>query len=169
MDHGLGLVVFLAGFRNPFLTEFFSSITVLGSMVFGVVLCGGLFILSREKGVMTFLGLILSATVTHSLKLIFSVPRPAVDRLVEVSTYSFPSGHTTVAFSLAVLLSDINEGLRNYLFGVAVLVGFSRIYLGVHYFTDVVAGAVIGYIVSKIFLEKFSDDIASKIKSFEQT
>ena len=167
MDHGLGLVVFLAGFRNPFLTDFFSSITIMGSIVFSLVLCGGLFILSREKGVTTFIGVFLSAAATHLLKLIFSVPRPAVDRLVGVSTYSFPSGHTTVAFSLAVLLSNMNEGLRIYLFGVAVLVGFSRIYLGVHYVTDVVAGAVVGYIISRIFLEKFSDEITSKINSFE--
>lgn len=169
MVQGIGLTVFLVDFRNPLLTEFFSNVTVLGSMVFGLILCGGLFILSRDAGLTTFLGLCLSATATHLLKLIFSVPRPAVDNLVEISTYSFPSGHTTVAFSLAVLLSDINQSLKNYLFGIAVLVGLSRIYLGVHYLTDVIAGALIGYIVSKIFLEKFSDNILSNIKSFRET
>ena len=64
--------------------------------------------------------------------------------LPPLSDYSFPSGHTTVAFTGAVVLWHINHifGVGAFLF--AVMIAFSRIYLAVHYITDVLAGAMIG-------------------------
>jgi len=58
--------------------------------------------------------------------------------------HSFPSGHTTSATSMAVVLSAANPGLAPVLILLASLMAFSRMYLGHHYPSDVLAGAVLG-------------------------
>ncbi|MBD0328696.1 MAG: phosphatase PAP2 family protein [Thermoleophilia bacterium] len=58
--------------------------------------------------------------------------------------YSFPSGHATTAFAAAAAVSAFHPRLRLPLFGLAALVALSRVYLGVHFTTDVLVGAVLG-------------------------
>ncbi|MGN6268335.1 MAG: phosphatase PAP2 family protein [Sphingomonas sp.] len=100
--------------------------------------------------------LVLAATVSGSLavdlaKQIVARPRPdVVPHLVEVSSLSFPSGHSAnsaiVYLTLALLLAQVipEAGLRRYVIGVAVVlvtaIGISRVYLGVHWPSDVLAG-----------------------------
>lgn len=96
-------------------------------------------------------GSILSAQA----KLWFDRPRPElVEHLVQVSGLSFPSGHATnsaiIYLTLALLISHVVEGRRTraYIIGVAALltgiIGISRVYLGVHWPSDVLAGWSIG-------------------------
>ena len=59
-------------------------------------------------------------------------------------TPSFPSGHATTAFAAAAAIGALHPRLRVPLYALAALVGLSRIYLGVHYTLDVVAGAALG-------------------------
>jgi undecaprenyl-diphosphatase len=59
-------------------------------------------------------------------------------------THSFPSGHATVAFACATVLALAVPRLRVPLFVLAALIAFSRVYVGVHYPFDVLAGAVLG-------------------------
>jgi len=93
--------------------------------------------------------------VSSSLKYLFSRPRPdIVPHLSIVSTSSFPSGHSMLAaviyLTLGALLaaSATRTAVKVYVLGVAVLltviVGVSRVYLGVHYPTDVLAGWMAG-------------------------
>jgi undecaprenyl-diphosphatase len=88
------------------------------------------------------------------LKHAFERPRPPVDRpepepLLEApTTYSFPSGHATVSFACATVLALAVPRLAPWLYVLAALVAFSRVYVGVHYPGDVVAGAVLGVVLA---------------------
>jgi undecaprenyl-diphosphatase len=65
-------------------------------------------------------------------------------RISPSDQFSFPSGHTAAAFVIATIISHFLPALRMPVYSWALLVGFSRIYLGVHYPTDILAGLVIG-------------------------
>lgn len=95
-----------------------------------------------------------SMVLNTVLKLAFARARPeAVPHLIEVATLSFPSGHAMFAAAIYLTLAGvaaqtIDARRRAYIFGVALLlaglVGLSRVYLGVHYPTDVLAGWAAG-------------------------
>jgi undecaprenyl-diphosphatase len=73
--------------------------------------------------------------------------------LMEVpTTSSFPSGHTSTSFACAYVISRLAPRLTVYVYALAALIGFSRIYVGVHYPFDVLAGAVLGVVVAKALL-----------------
>lgn len=66
----------------------------------------------------------------------------------EPVTYSFPSGHTSSSFAASCMLASYFGNIAVIAFVFAILMGFSRVYLRVHYLTDVLAGAVLGSICS---------------------
>jgi undecaprenyl-diphosphatase len=72
------------------------------------------------------------------------VPKPLLEA---PSTYSFPSGHATVSFACATVLALAVPRLRVPLFALAALISFSRVYVGVHYPFDVLAGAALGLLL----------------------
>jgi PAP2 superfamily len=89
--------------------------------------------------------------ITFSMKEAFDRPRPAehdmaIIALKDAQNGSFPSGHTSIAFSTATSLSIIHPKWYVIVpaYTWASLVGYSRIYLGVHYPTDIIAGAFVG-------------------------
>jgi undecaprenyl-diphosphatase len=130
------------------------STVVLGLILFAVV---GYLLLDRKRAAA---GLMLGAVVggvalNTLLKLAFTRPRPDfVTPAVQVYTASFPSGHATLSaityLTLGALLAQTNPSarFRVYFMSLAAvftgLVGVSRVYLGVHYPTDVLAGWCIG-------------------------
>lgn len=65
---------------------------------------------------------------------------------------SFPSGHSTAAFCTATVISSVVPALSVVFFILATLVAVSRIYLGLHYPSDITVGAVIGIIVANLFI-----------------
>jgi membrane-associated phospholipid phosphatase len=95
-----------------------------------------------------------SVTVMASLKLLFSRPRPLTPLLAEVGGFSFPSGHAMSSVTFYGLLIYLvwhnisNKWAKWILIGllllIIVLIGFSRIYLRVHYLSDVLAGFAMG-------------------------
>jgi undecaprenyl-diphosphatase len=64
--------------------------------------------------------------------------------------YSFPSGHTAAAFVMASIFSVNFSSLSLILFALASLIGFSRLYLQVHYLTDIFAGVMLGLISANL-------------------
>lgn len=92
--------------------------------------------------------------VSGALKLWVDRDRPPLadpdpEPLVELPvTYSFPSGHATVSFACATVLALAVPRLRAPLYALAALIAFSRVYVGVHYPGDVVAGAALGVLIA---------------------
>jgi undecaprenyl-diphosphatase len=87
---------------------------------------------------------------------------PAVNLLIaKPLSYSFPSGHTTSSFAAAGVLSKYFRNYALELFALASLIAFSRLYLYVHYPSDVLAGIILGIICSKVIIYIFS-----KVKNY---
>lgn len=131
--------------RNPILTEVAFGVKSLGSIVFAGILVAGMYLLGEQRGaIIAAVSAGLSGTITYLLKVLVARPRPPVEAMLAASTPSFPSGHTTIAFALAVSLGELEPDIRKYLYLIASSVALTRIYLGVHYPSDILAGAVIG-------------------------
>jgi len=86
------------------------------------------------------------------IKILVHRPRPflTVKGLVPLITphgFSFPSGHATLAMAMAVILAHHFPRVRSLVYVLAILVGFSRIYFGVHFLSDVLAGFILGAIL----------------------
>ena len=133
-------------FLMPYVTHFGGAkFTTLASVIVFLFM-------DRSLGLEMGLSLGVSHLIVHIVKRIANRPRPYITlkNVDEVSIpfepYSFPSGHTTAGFSLAVTLSFYTPiwEWKCCLLALASLVGISRIYLGVHYPSDVLIGGLLG-------------------------
>lgn len=99
-----------------------------------------------------FGGATLSWIINHFLKNMIAHPRPDLTlALLEPNDpYSFPSGHASFMFALGFLMSYLNKRAGIIILILAILTGISRVLAGVHYWYDILGGAVLGYIVSYI-------------------
>ena len=142
--------------RNPLLNQFFTDITSLASFSVALLLVAGLYFLEDKSYFkLSITGLLTTSVLVQTMKVILSVERPMqAEHLISTTTSSFPSGHSAVAWTLAVILSGKKPGLRPYLYTLAALICFSRFYLGVHFLLDIIAGAVIGSAVGKTVLSR---------------
>lgn len=82
----------------------------------------------------------------------FSIPTALVI-FDSTHSFSFPSGHATIAFAAAYILSVYHRKFAKWYYLFAALISFSRIYLGKHYPSDVLAGAVLGLLIGIMSLK----------------
>ena len=141
--------------RNPILTDILKIITNLGNaFVLITITILSLIILKNKKiGLCITLNLALSTLLNVLLKNIIQRPRPEGYRLIEETGFSFPSGHSmvnTAFYGLLIYLIIKNVKNQKLKYSLSLLIsililsiGFSRIYLGVHYTSDVLAGFLI--------------------------
>jgi len=156
----LGLIGFLfdskisaavSSLKHPVLSYFMQWFSNISSLVIVLLVMASLFLWQEKKKKwikVLWLSSIVSFALAFLLKLAISRPRPEYAAFV-FTQYSFPSMHTVVAFALLPVLDREFPVLKRFWLLFALLVAFSRLYLGVHYFSDVVWGALIGYLIGK--------------------
>lgn len=139
-------------FINENLTPIMKGITLLGSATFFIpfIIFLLIFIKNNYLRLSISINIILITLLNQFLKFVIQRPRPTQYRIVDASGYSFPSGHSMVSMAFyGFLIYLIYRYLKNkylktililILSVVIVLIGISRIYLGVHYTSDVCAG-----------------------------
>ena len=147
--------------RTDMLTPFMKSVTFLGNGGWFWILCAVVLLAvpkTRKTGYAAVLSLIFGVIVTNLLlKNIVARPRPfaeieaLIPLIAKPTDFSFPSGHTTASFAVAlVMLRMLPKKFGIPAVVLAALVAFSRLYLGVHYPTDVLAGFVIALVGSTL-------------------
>lgn len=165
---------FIISFKSKYTTLFFKGVTFLSSVLFMVVVSILLLLVKKIKyRKLMLINIILDVILNTCLKYIFRRERPRDIMMVIENGFSFPSGHTmlaTIFYGFIIYLIYKSDKSRKFKYVsiillslLILLIGISRIYLGVHYTTDVLGGYLISisylmvfiyYIEKKNLLEK---------------
>jgi len=144
--------------RTPFLSALAVNFTALGSApvvtLIAVLAAAYGLVVRRPRLVLALACIPLAFVVNEAMKLLLRQARPIEAIILLPPSYGFPSGHAVAASALFLTLALVaaarspHPGVRRLLvgagIGIAVLVAWSRVYLGVHYLTDVVGGLLLG-------------------------
>ncbi len=159
------------GLENSVLNVIMPILTNFGSLLVWCIICGLLYVFgglkAKKVAILGLIALFISNVAVYLLKPIIAEPRPFLvlgnvhQLITETEIYSFPSGHTANSFAVATLIGlKYSLKFRNKKFRLiypliafAVVIGFSRIYIGVHYPLDVIFGALIGVTCALIALK----------------
>lgn len=149
--------------HNALLNTLGTGLSAIGTagviwLALGVIL----FLREEKKDHLFFAPILLSAVtswilVEKIIKPIVARPRPTLEMGAiilgnNLLDFSFPSGHATIAWALATVLAHKEPKYKLFFFILAVLISFSRIYIGKHYPLDVLAGGVLGWGIGSITL-----------------
>lgn len=163
----LSILDAIQGIRTPFLDVFFKSVTMLGDKGYFCIALGLILLIpkkTRTCGICVLAALFCNAIVCNiTLKPLVARQRPCwVNPLIETivktpDNFSFPSGHSAACFVTATSIYMNNKKWGTAALVVAAFVAFSRLYLYMHWPTDVLAGicigVLLGVIVSRIILK----------------
>jgi len=162
--------LYLTSYHNRLLDIFFISYTNLGDGIFTIIIVLCLLASRRFEFAWQILAaFVVSGLVAQLLKHFVYSPRPKeffmghqhiylINGITLSGSSSFPSGHTASIFALATMLAlfSKNKKLSCFYLMMAILVGYSRIYLSQHFLTDILAGSIIGVSVA-MFVYSFFD------------
>jgi undecaprenyl-diphosphatase len=164
LNFDVTIISYIRGMESPLLTRMMTFFTEIGNglsiVVITIIVMIVLYKFLDHRRELLFLAWVIigSSLLNVMLKLLFQRERPTIDRLVEAIGYSFPSGHSMAAFSLYGALAFLIWKHITTVFGrvmviivsslFIVTIGVSRIYLGVHYPSDVIGG----YLMSACWL-----------------
>ena len=156
---------YILNIRNEALTNILILITNISSayalIVLSIILLASM--KNKKTPLLISLNLACAFITNQTAKLIFTRPRPFGINLIEESGFSYPSGHAMVSMSyfgfIAYLLykNQKNKFTKSILIITLILtiltIGFSRIYLGVHYLSDVIGGFLLSIIYLIIYIK----------------
>lgn len=145
---------------NPVLDLLMLSVTKLGNPTVVTPIALAVFLLFwwqryRQQAILFAIACLGGAILSTGLKLVFNKPRPDLWKpLITETSYSFPSGHalgSVVLYGMtAYLLAERYPHLTRQIYGLAITlilaISFSRLYLGVHWLTDILAGWGVGFL-----------------------
>lgn len=161
-DFDISISRFVQKFHNSTLDKLMIWISAFGnvSIAFASMLITALlfFVFKYKREALFVMAISFTGLITLSLKLLFSRPRPTAEYVTLIESYknhSFPSGHTlsyVVFFGFIILLMQQLKNIPNYLRNIIstfayfmfIIGPISRVYLGAHWFTDIVGGLLIG-------------------------
>ncbi len=140
---------------NPLFDAVFPSLRELTYVIWLLVIV--YFWMKNEKKLAVLLAVSIAAgaLITYPLKFLIDRPRPyeIIDsaRLLTPAEYdpSFPSGHAEMSFVAATVVSRFHPEYAKYLYAFSFIVVLSRVYVGVHYPGDVLAGVIIGIMIGR--------------------
>ncbi len=154
MQAGLEFIEWFQSIGNVVLDYFFVIVTQLGSEYFYIIVLGVIYwAIHKRFGEVLAVTLSLSLVLNNVIKAFVGAPRPfevstAIEQkpFASASGTAFPSGHTQGAASILFALALRFKRVKWFVLAAAltVLVGFSRLYLGVHFIEDVLAGGLLG-------------------------
>ena len=120
----------------------------------------------RMEGYMVITSLVLTTILGEGvIKHIIRRSRPLISKskrtllISRPMTYSFPSGHSASSFAVAGIFILMNSSISVYITALAALIAFSRLYLDVHYPTDVLTGIILGLLCSIIVYNMFNNEV----------
>ncbi|KKL18149.1 hypothetical protein LCGC14_2478390, partial [marine sediment metagenome] len=173
----LRIIEFVQQIRSPILDEFFKFLNLFDTPIFYLILFPLLWIgYSYRFGAKTFFILMISMIINDLLKNIFMQPRPyildpSVGIIHVLSNYGLPSGASQVAVLLPLLLIEHFKKRKwpiilgiNYFFWISL----SRLYLGVHFLTDIIVGWFVGLGLFLVYLYVFPH-IEKMLKKYKPT
>ena len=161
---------------SDFATPIAKFITNFGGAIFLIVLTIALIIIIKNKkiGLSIFSNLVVVTVLNQVLKRILQRPRPTEYRIIEETGYSFPSGHSMISMAFyGYLIYLIYKYVKNkYIKWISIVllsilicsIGISRIYLGVHYTSDVLGGFFISISYLVIYISAINKFVIEKNK-----
>lgn len=174
LDHAVNL--FFTSIRSAGGVEFMYLVSRMFDSVPFIIICIAvaalIYLVRSKRWTISFaFTILLSAVLVWILKIVFAVSRPT-DAVLVLSDKSFPSGHTTMAtVFFTVLMYDFDDYLSRgnriafnlICVGGIVLVALSRLYLGVHWLSDVLGGLAFGFLFSAISVYIFRKFIRHRV------
>ncbi len=146
--------------RTPFLDKLFDFLTIFGEELILIVLLAVIyFVFNKDYARKLFYVIMVSMGMNGIIKNIVMMPRPFVAEGIEcirpetATGYSFPSGHTQNVSTWSTMFAKKTKKvwLKIVLVFLMPVVGFSRLYLGAHYPSDVVVGIALGVVIALLF------------------